>query len=74
MHGKNENPFFARLNKLKQVVHLVFSVFNKYFLRASAPLRLFLISNASAWAHKRKALATRFSIRLRVQSYDVSLK
>ena len=44
MHGKNENPFFARLNKLKQVVHLVFSVFNKYFLRASAPLRLFLIN------------------------------
>jgi hypothetical protein len=27
MHGKNENPFFARLNKLKQVVHLVSSVF-----------------------------------------------
>ena len=34
MHGKNENPF----------VHLVSSVFNKYFLRASAPLRLFLIN------------------------------
>ena len=41
MHGKNENPFFARLNKLKQVVHLVSSVFNKNYLCVFAPLRLF---------------------------------
>ena len=61
MHGKNDNSFFARLNKLKQVVYLVSSVFNKYFLCASAPLRFFINSNcSSAWAHKRKALATRF--------------
>ena len=38
---KNENPFFARLNKLKRVVHLVSSVFNKNYLCVFAPLRFF---------------------------------
>ncbi len=41
MHGKNENPFFARLNKLKQVVHLVSSVF-KISPRLCASAFLFL--------------------------------